>query len=72
MLARLNHTRSGYKNVTDEVRVVEFVQNLDVLKLDVEKLIHGFEGSFNCDVVLEFDGNFVVHKSLEEAVMSPY
>jgi hypothetical protein len=54
------------------VRVVEFVQDLDVLKLDVEKLIDGFEGSFNCDVVLKFDGDFVVHKSLEEAVMWQY
>jgi hypothetical protein len=56
------------KKATYEVRVVEFVQDLDVLKLDVEELINGFEGSFNCDVVLEFDGDFMVHKSLEEAV----
>ena len=44
---------------------------MDVLKLDVEELIDGFECPFNCDVVLEFDGDFVIHKSLEEAVTLP-
>jgi hypothetical protein len=69
MLARLNLTRDEY---TNQVRVVEFVQDLNVLKLDVEELINGFEGSLNCDVVLEFDGDFMVHKSLEEAAVLPY
>lgn len=54
------------------MRIVELVQDLDVLKFNVEELVYGFEGSFNCDVVLKFNGDFVVHKSLEEAVMLQY
>ena len=68
MLAGLAQPGAMCKSATDEVRVVELVQDLDVLKLYVEELIDGFEGPFDGDVVFEFHGNFVVHEGFEEAV----
>lgn len=39
-----------------QMRVFEFVQHDDVVELDVEVLVHGFEGAADGDVVFELDG----------------
>jgi hypothetical protein len=39
-----------------QVRVLELVQHGDVVELDVEVLVDGFEGPADGDVVFELDG----------------
>jgi hypothetical protein len=49
---------SADENVLDaaQVRVLELVQHGDVVELDVEVLVDGFEGPADGDVVFELDG----------------
>ena len=49
--------------------VLELFDNLDIVKLDVEILVHALEDALELDVVLELDGDLVVDKGLEEAEM---
>ena len=49
------------------MRVFDFLGDLDVVELDVQELVHGFQGSSDQDVVLELDGHFVIDQGLEEA-----
>ncbi|KAL8665556.1 MAG: hypothetical protein Q9168_007668, partial [Polycauliona sp. 1 TL-2023] len=42
--------------------------NLDIIQLDIEELINGFEGPFDGDVILQLDGDFVVDEGFEETV----
>lgn len=53
--------------MTYEVRVLDLLHDLDVVKLDVEVLIHALEGSLELDVVLELHGDLVVDEGLEKA-----
>lgn len=48
--------------------VLQLFYHGDVIEFDVEVLIDRFQGSTDLDVVLELDGNLVVHQSLEEAI----
>lgn len=49
-----------------EVRVLVFVQHLDVVELDVEVLVDGFEGATDGDVVFELEGYGLVGEGFEE------
>jgi hypothetical protein len=59
--------RCGPRSETYHVRVLELVDDGDVLELDVEELVHALEGSADGDVVLELDGDLVVDEGFEEA-----
>jgi len=50
------------------VRVLHLLDHGDVIQLDVEVLVHALQRAAHGDVVLELDGDLVVHQSLEEAV----
>ncbi len=54
--------------LTDQMRVLELLDDGDVVELDVEELVHALEGAAELDVVLELDCDFVVDERLEEAV----
>jgi hypothetical protein len=56
-------TRGRYK-----VGVFVLFQDCDVVEFDVEKLVDGFEDSFYCEIILEFDGDLLVYQRLEERV----
>lgn len=49
------------------MRVLELLDNLNVVELDVEVLIHALEGSLELNIVLELHGDLVVDESLKEA-----
>lgn len=50
------------------MRILQFFDSLDVVKLDVQVLIHTLEGSLELDVILELYSYLVVYQCLEEAV----
>ena len=50
------------------MRVFEFLDDLNIIKLNIKVLVHGFQGAFNGDVVFELYGNFVINQSFEKAV----
>lgn len=43
------------------MRILQFLHHLDIVEFDVEVLVYGLEGALDLDVVLEFDGDFVVY-----------
>lgn len=47
--------------------VLELFYHRDIIKLDVEVLIHAFQCPAELDVVLELYSDLMVYKSLEEA-----
>jgi hypothetical protein len=51
------------------VRVLELLEDLDVVELDVEVLVDALEDAADLDVVLELDGDLVVDEGFEEAVV---
>lgn len=53
---------------TYQMRVLELLDDLDVVELDVEELVDALERATNGDVVLELDRHFMVDEGLEEAV----
>lgn len=46
--------------------VFQFFQDFDVVKLDVQELIHRLKGTADGNVVLEFDRDLLFDKSFEE------
>lgn len=50
------------------MRVLELLDNLDVIELNVEVLIHTLEDTLELNIVLELNSDLVVNKSLEKAV----
>jgi hypothetical protein len=55
------------------MRIFEFLHHRYVVELDVEILIHAFEGPAELNVVLELHGHLVVDESLEETdIMSEH
>ena len=65
------HHAAADEDVADgaEVRVPDLVEDADIVELDVEVLVDGLEGAADGDVVLELDGDGLVHERLEEAVV---
>ena len=47
--------------------VLQLFDNLNIIELDVEELVHGFQYASDRDVILEFHSDFVVDKGFEEA-----
>ena len=47
--------------------VLQLLHDLYVIELDIKELVNGFKDAFNRDIVLEFNGHFVVDEGLEEA-----
>lgn len=53
---------------THQVRVLHLLHNRDIVQLDVEVLVHALQRAAHRDVILELDGDLVVHQRLEETV----
>ena len=49
------------------MRVLVQVEDVDIIELDVQVLVDGFEGAANADVVFELDCHGLVCEGLEEA-----
>lgn len=47
--------------------VLELFDNLDIVKLDVEILVHALEDALELDIVLELDRDLMVDEGLEKA-----
>jgi len=47
--------------------VFQLFHHRDIIQLDVEVLVHALQRAANRDIVLELDGDLMVHKCLEEA-----
>jgi hypothetical protein len=43
------------------------IEHVDIIELDVQVLVDGFEGTADADVVFELDGHGLVCEGLEEA-----
>ena len=54
------------------MRILQLLQHADIIELDVEELVHGFECAFDADVVFELDDDFLVHERFEETVWFGY
>lgn len=50
-----------------QVRVLELLDDLDVVELDVEELVDALEHAADLNVVLELDRDLVVDEGFEEA-----
>ena len=48
------------------MRVLGLVRDADVIELDVEVLINGFEGAGDDDVIFQLDGEWLVEEGFEE------
>lgn len=48
------------------MRILELLDDLDVIELDVEVLVHTLENALELDVVFQLHGDLVVDESLEE------
>ncbi|TQV99796.1 hypothetical protein IF1G_02011 [Cordyceps javanica] len=53
---------------TYQVRVLELLNDRDVVKLDVEVLVHALQRTPELDIVLELYSDLLVDERLEEAV----
>lgn len=51
------------------MRVLVQIEHIDIIELDVEVLVDGFEGPADTDVVLELDRDGLVGEGFEEAVL---
>ena len=52
---------------THQVWVLHLFHHRNVVQLDVEVLVHALQRAAHRDVVLELDGDLMVHQCLEEA-----
>ena len=50
------------------MRVLELLDDLDVVELDIEVLVDALEDAADLDVVFELDRDLVVDEGFEEAV----
>lgn len=51
------------------MRILELLDDLNVIELNVEVLIDALEDALELDVVFELDGDFVVDEGFEEATL---
>ena len=49
------------------MRVLHLFHHRNVVQLDVEVLVHALQRAAHRDIVLELDGDLMVHQCLEEA-----
>lgn len=59
-------TLSVRRGPTYKMRVLELLDDLDVVELDVEVLVHALQRAADLDVVLELDRDLVVDERFEE------
>lgn len=50
------------------MRPPHLIYRLSIIELDVEILVYAFEGPTDLDLVLEFDGDFVLDERFKEAI----
>lgn len=64
----ISHYRSSDEDILDaaQMRVLVLVQHLDIIELDIQVLVDGFQGTTYGNVVLELDGYGVVDEGFEE------
>lgn len=43
------------------MRILQLLHHLNIVQLDIQVLIHRFEGAANGDVVFQLDRYFVIH-----------
>lgn len=51
------------------MRVLVQIEDVDIIELNVQVLVDGFEGAANADVVFELDCHGLVCEGLEEAAV---
>lgn len=51
------------------MRILVQIEDIDIIELDVQVLIDGFEGAADADVVFELDGHRLVCEGLEKAAV---
>jgi len=51
------------------MRIPHLLQNADIIQLDIQELIHGFQCSLHREIVLELDDDGLLHQSFEETVV---
>ena len=59
--------KGGVELQTNQVRVLELLNDLDVVELDVQELIDGLKRAPDADVVLQLDRHLVIDQRLEKA-----
>lgn len=50
------------------MRVFIQIEDVDIIELDVEVLVDGFQGATDADVIFQLDGDGLVREGFEEAV----
>ena len=53
--------------VAHQVGVPQLFHDLYIIELDIKELVNRFKNAFDRDIVLEFNGHFMVDEGLEEA-----
>jgi hypothetical protein len=51
-----------------QMRILQFLDNLNVIQLDVQVLVHAFQDALELNVIFELHGDLVVDERLEEAI----
>ena len=49
------------------MRVLQLLDNLNVIEFDVEVLVHGLEYAADRDIILQLHCHLLIHQRLEEA-----
>ena len=49
------------------MRILQLLHDLYIIELDIKELVNRFKNAFDRDIVLEFNGDFMVDEGLEEA-----
>ena len=50
------------------MRIFDLIHHFNIIELDVQELIDGFEGAADGDVILELDRDLMVDEGFEEAI----
>jgi hypothetical protein len=49
------------------MRILDLIHDRHILQLDIQELVHAFEGTADGDVIFELDGDLCVDECFEEA-----
>jgi hypothetical protein len=49
------------------MRILDLIHDRHILQLDIQELVHAFEGTADGDVIFELDGDLCVDEGFEEA-----
>ncbi len=57
----------GERIVTDQMRVLQFLNNLYIIQLDIQELVYRLQGTTNLDIIFKLHGDFMVDESFKKA-----